>query len=177
MSFIGIDLGTSFIKGAVLNLEARRLEHIQRAPFPKRVGSANPLFCEFDPNEITSAVRSVIGVLASHATDCEGIVMCSQMHGIVLMNDRGEMLSNCISWLDHRGTMAHPSGSGSYFDVLTRRTTAEQRRQLGNELRLEGQFVFSFGSRNKGSSSPVSSPCQCLTSYSVCYAVLLPESN
>jgi len=154
MSFIGIDLGTSFIKGAVLNLEARLLEQTQRIPFPNRLGGVNPLLCEFDPNEIATAVRTVIDDLAFHATDCEGIVMCSQMHGMVLMNERGETVSNCVSWLDHRGTMAHPSGSGSYFDVLTQRTSPEQRRQLGNELHLERPICFLFWFAEQGELKP-----------------------
>lgn len=144
MAFIGIDLGTSFIKGAVLNLEALRLEHPRRIPFPKRIELANPLLCEFDPLELAALVRKLVDDLAVHVPDCEGIVMCSQMHGLVLVDDKGNARSNFISWLDHRGTMLHPSGSGSYFDVILQRTTPEQRRQLGNELRLERPACFLF---------------------------------
>jgi len=35
-SFIAVDLGTTFIKGAVLDLDALRLTHIQRVPSPHR---------------------------------------------------------------------------------------------------------------------------------------------
>ena len=37
MRSIGIDLGTTTIKGAVLNLDTRALEHVTRQPFPDRV--------------------------------------------------------------------------------------------------------------------------------------------
>ena len=118
MSFIGVDLGTSFIKGAVLNLEARQLEHVRRIPFPEQLPAANSLLCEFDPHEVVAAVRTFIDELALHAPDCEGIVMCSQMHGMVLMDERGDAMSNCVTWRDQRAMMPHPSGSGSYFDLL-----------------------------------------------------------
>src|SRR5215470_6521116 len=144
MSFIGIDLGTSFIKGAVLNLETLRLEHTRRIPFPRRLELANPFFCEFDPNEVANVVQTMIDELAVHAPHCEGIVMCSQMHGLVLMDKYGNTSSNCISWLDHRGLMPHPSGAGTYLDTVIQRTTPEQRRQLGNELRLERPSCFLF---------------------------------
>jgi sugar (pentulose or hexulose) kinase len=144
MSFIGVDLGTSFIKGAVLNLETLRLEHTRRIPFPKRLELANPLFCEFDPAEVGNVVETMIADLVLHAPDCEGIVMCSQMHGLVLVDEGGNTLSNCISWLDHRGMMPHPSDSGSYLETLIQRTTPEQRRQLGNELGLERPACFLF---------------------------------
>src|SRR5262245_61226929 len=131
MSFIGVNLGTSFVKGAVLNPETLRLEHTRRIPCPKRLELANPLFCEFDPDEVATIVRTMIDDLAVHAPDCEGIAMCSQMHGVVLMDEYGYARSNCISWLDHRGMMPHPSGSGSYLEMLLQRTTPEQRGQLG----------------------------------------------
>lgn len=89
MSFIGIDLGTSFIKGAVLNLEARELHHVRRTPFPPQFENTAPLACEFDPKEILAAVRRLIADLAPHAPDCEGIAMCSQMHGIALLSSFG----------------------------------------------------------------------------------------
>ncbi len=55
MSFIALDLGTSFIKGAVLDLDALRLDHIQRAPFPDPLPNLPPLFCEIDPRAVGSA--------------------------------------------------------------------------------------------------------------------------
>ena len=154
MSFIGIDLGTTFIKGAVLSLETRRLKHAQRIPFPNRIEGLDPLLCEFEPGEIVTATRTLIDALAPHAPHCEGLVMCSQMHGMVLLNERGETASNCISWLDHRGAMPHPSGAGSYFDLLTQRITAQQRRQLGNEVQLERPVCFLFWLAEKGKLRP-----------------------
>jgi len=44
--------------------------------------------CEFGSKKILAAVRTLIAELAPHAPDSEGIVMCSQMRGIVLMNGR-----------------------------------------------------------------------------------------
>ncbi len=134
MEFLGIDLGTTFIKGAVLNLKERRLEHIRRLPFPNRLRKESPLQWEFDPNEVVAAAQSLINELAAHAPSCEGIVMCSQMHGLVLVNDHGEAISNCTSWRDERALMPHPSGHGTYFGAIARRVGAQQQRQLGHEL-------------------------------------------
>jgi sugar (pentulose or hexulose) kinase len=162
MSFIGIDLGTSFIKGAVLNLETRELTHVQRAPFPPQLENAVPLACEFDPNEILAAVRTLIAELAPHAQDCEGIVMCSQMHGMVLMNSHLEAVSNCVTWRDQRVLTPHPSGSESYYQVLTRRIDPQHAKQLGNELDPGRPvcYLFWFAEQGKLESDlmPVSLP-------------------
>lgn len=150
MTFIGIDVGTSFIKGAVLDLEEFRLDHVRRLPFPARVKLDNPLLAEFDPREVSTAVRSLIEDLLRSVRQCDGIVMCSQMHGMVLLNRKGEAASNCISWTDHRGLMPHPSGAGTYFDVLMTRTSDAQRKRLGNELSLERPVCFLFWLAEQG---------------------------
>lgn len=150
MSFIGIDVGTTFIKGAVLDLEASRLDHVRRLPFPGRLQMKDSLRCEFYPEDVSIAVRNLVDHLLHCTPLCEGIIMCSQMHGMVLLNERGEAKSNCISWTDHRGLMPHPSGSGSYIDVLMARTNNAQRRRLGNELGLERPACFLFWFAEQG---------------------------
>jgi len=154
MSFLGIDLGTSFIKGAVLNLDTRQLEHVHRTPFPDPVATGNALQCEYDPQEILTAVRKLTHDLAPYAPDCEGVVMCTQMHGLVLMNDRREAVSNCVTWRDQRANMPHPSEEGSYFDALVRRTSPELRRQLGNELDPARPICFLFWFTEQGKLAP-----------------------
>ena len=58
--------------------------------------------------------------------------------------------------------MPHPSGAGAYFDVLTRRISAEQRKQLGNELRpgTPSNFLFWLAERGEleAGLTPVSMP-------------------
>ena len=144
MSFLGIDIGTSFIKGAVLDLATQRLEHIRRTPFPEPLETGNSLHCEYEPGEVVSAVRSLINDLAAHALDCEGVVMCSQMHGVVVMNDRNEPASNCMTWRDQRAMMPHASGAGTYFDFVLRQATPEVQQQLGHELEPGRPVCFLF---------------------------------
>ncbi len=154
MSFIGIDLGTSFIKGAVLDLEQRQLWHLRRLPFPGPLPSEGPLFCEFDPDAVVASVRTLLDELARQAPECEGIVMCSQMHGMVSVDERGKATSNCISWRDQRVMTPHPKGGGSYFDVIRRRINPEQRRQLGNELDPGRPVCFLFWFAEQGKLRP-----------------------
>jgi len=135
MSFVGIDIGTSFIKGAVLDADALSMSHIRRVPFPEPLPGLPPLYREFDPHAVLSAVQQLLGGLLPHAAGCEGIVMCSQMHGLVFTTERGEPCSNLTTWQDQRVLQPHPSGEGTYFDVMRRRLNPEEVRQLGNELR------------------------------------------
>lgn len=150
MSLIGIDLGTSFIKGAVLNLETYRLEHVQRAPFPEAIAGLPAVYREFDPQQVLAAVREVLASLAPYAEDCEGLLLCSQMHGLICTTEQGEARSNLTTWQDQRVLLPHPSGLGTFFDILQARLTPEELRQLGNELR-PGQpvgILFSMVEQN-----------------------------
>ena len=156
--FLGVDLGTTFIKGAVLDLDARALTHVQRRPFPERLDPADPVRWEFDPHEIVAQARALIEELALHAPECAGIVMCSQMHGLVLVNDRNEPASHCFTWRDQRALAPHPSASGSYFDEITRRVSPAQRRQLGEELQIERPVCILFWLAQKGKLEPGLTP-------------------
>ena len=135
MSFIGLDIGTSFIKGAVLNLDSLQLEHIRRVPFPEPLAGSPPLFYEVDPLQVVSAARAFLEEMVFLAPDCQGVVLCTQMHGLVLATKTGRPRSNAITWQDQRALLPHPAGGGTYFDRLSAQLTAEEKGQLGHELK------------------------------------------
>jgi sugar (pentulose or hexulose) kinase len=158
MSFLGIDLGTSFLKGAVLDVKRGTLEQVIRKPFPEPISNRDGSRCEFDPRAILTAFRMLIDELAPLAPDCEGIVVCAQMHSLVLMNERSQAVSNCITWRDQRATTQRPSGSGSYFDRVLEHTTPHELLQLGNELEPARPLCFLFWLKEQGTLAPGSIP-------------------
>ncbi|MDF1515767.1 MAG: hypothetical protein P1S60_18315, partial [Anaerolineae bacterium] len=89
MAFIGVDIGTTFIKGAVLDADGLHISHIQRIHFPDPVPGLPLLFVEFDPFAVVAAVRQLLDELLPLVPQCEGLVMCSQMHGLVLTSAQG----------------------------------------------------------------------------------------
>src|SRR3954452_20175364 len=131
MRYLAIDLGSSFIKGAVLDLDARSFAHVRRRPFPAPITGLPRLHFEVDPRQIVAATRALIEDLTREAPDCAGIVICSQMHSLVLLDARGEPASNAITWRDQRVLDPHPAG-GSVFEQLERRISADDRQRLGN---------------------------------------------
>jgi sugar (pentulose or hexulose) kinase len=135
MRFVAIDLGSSFLKGAVLDLAARSFDHVRRRPFPSALPNLPQHHFEVEPRQVVAATRELIEELLAIAPDSAGLVMCSQMHGLVLADDRGESLSNIITWRDQRALEPHPSGSGSVFEHLRQAIGPKDRLALGNELR------------------------------------------
>ena len=135
MSFIAIDIGTSFMKGAVLDLAQMQLQHIHREPIPAGINGLEPLMHEIDPAALVEAVRKLITKLVRQAGQCQGLVMCSQMHGMVLMDDANHAVTNVIPWLDQRASTPCPAQEGTVFDAMMTRLDQRDVTELGNGLR------------------------------------------
>ncbi|MEZ4863780.1 MAG: FGGY family carbohydrate kinase [Caldilineaceae bacterium] len=134
MTLLALDLGTTFIKGAVLDPATYQMRHVQRQPFPGPIPHLPPLFYEVAPEPLVQTVRTLLRDLLTHAPDCTGVLFCTQMHGLVLCTAQGEARSNVITWQDQRVLTPHPNGQGSYFDQLRAALSEAERRQLGNEV-------------------------------------------
>ncbi len=153
MAFIGIDLGTSFVKAAILDPEAYHLQHVHRISFPEPISGLESFQCEFNPADVVATVSDLINQLAGFSARFEGLVMCTQMSCLVLMDDHGNARSNCIGWRDQRALQPHPSGGGSYYDVLQRRV-GRARRELGNEMPPGSPISFLFWLAEQGKLEP-----------------------
>lgn len=155
--FLGIDIGTTFVKGAVLDLESLRFTHVRRIPAPAPVPNLPPGHHELDPADVTAAVRTLIDALMPLAPDCAGIVLCTQMHSVALADHAGAPLSNVVTWLDQRLLEPHPSG-GTSFDALAARLGPRLRQELGNELRPGLPLGTLFWHAERGDLPPDATP-------------------
>lgn len=158
--YLGLDLGTTSFKAAVFDLDRGQVLHVRRMPVPPPVASLPPMRHELDPAAVMAAVRQLLGELIRVAPDASGLVLCSQMHCVVLTDERGNPRSNVITWKDQR--VLEASGSGSSFEQLTRLVTDEEQHQIGRELRVGIPITTLFWLRQQretlGSLYPVSLP-------------------
>ncbi|MCA9264248.1 MAG: hypothetical protein KDA60_10390, partial [Planctomycetales bacterium] len=150
MRYLGIDLGSSFLKGAVLNVDSCDLEHVERIPFPDPVPLLPASFREFDPMQIVASVQRLLERLLRHAPDAAGILCCSQLHGMVLTDDQGRPRSNYIGWQDQRALLPQPNYGGRYFDHLQELLDNDERMSLGNEPRPGVPLAFLYWLRENG---------------------------
>ena len=60
MTYLAIDLGTSFIKGAVLDLDTQQIRHVRRQPFPAAQPNLPAYFYEVDPTAIVDTTRALV---------------------------------------------------------------------------------------------------------------------
>lgn len=135
MKYLALDLGTSFLKGAVLETEQAAITHISRTPFPPALAGLPPRHVEVDPAAIVQATQELLAQLSDVAPDAAGIVVSSQMHGVVLTGADGKAITNVVTWQDQRILDAGERGVGSYYDALNEHLTPAMIAATGNGLK------------------------------------------
>jgi sugar (pentulose or hexulose) kinase len=138
MKYLALDLGTSFLKGAVLDLTHATIDHVARTPFPAPVDNLPPRHVEVDPAAVVRATQSLLDELTSYAPEVAGVMVTSQMHGIVLTDGAGKAFTNAVTWQDQRILdLLDPtaSGAGTHFDRVVARLGQESIAATGNGLK------------------------------------------
>ncbi|NOU66072.1 hypothetical protein GC096_18715 [Paenibacillus sp. LMG 31461] len=103
MRYLGIDVGSSFIKAALLDTSNQQVMDITKQPTPKRIPNDNMNIYEVNVRSIVDCVKSMIIEHISKRGPVAGILFSTQMHGFVLCDEAGEPVTNYISWQDTRG--------------------------------------------------------------------------
>lgn len=134
--YLGIDIGTTFLKGAVLDLDRPALGAVRRVPMPAPVAGLPPGLCELDPASLLAACRTLIAELLDETPTARGLVVCGQMHGLVLTDRAAGPRSNIVTWQDRRALDPSVNDGGTVFDELLRLVPVAERRATGGELRL-----------------------------------------
>lgn len=133
MRFLGLDIGTSFFKGGILDLGTRTLSHLTREEAPTPVSGLDPAFREFEAEALWQQVRVLLERLHAAAPDAAGVLMCSQLHGVLLCDEQARPRSRFISWQDQRALQRLPDGNVTCEEAINRLIDDATRRHLGNE--------------------------------------------
>lgn len=128
---LGIDVGTSGAK-AVLIDDAGNTLASATTDYP--LSTPRPLWAEQDPEDwwraTVSSVRAVIERSRAPAERIVGVAFTGQMHGLVLLDARGNVLRPCIMWNDQR--------TGAECAELTARVGADRVLELTGNAILPG---------------------------------------
>jgi sugar (pentulose or hexulose) kinase len=130
---IAIDVGSTSIKGARLDLLANELNTITTLPFPVPCSDVPPEWFVIDPRLVVSSVKQLIQRLSE---GCEGvghIWLCGQMGGVILADKLGNALSRYISWRDQRSLAISANGK-SHLHNLREAWPEDVWMSLGREL-------------------------------------------
>lgn len=99
MSYIGLDVGTSGCKAALISVKGEILFSASREyPFV----SPRSGWVELDPAEVWHAVTEVLREIAPYAQDARTIAVSSIGESMIMLDDKDQILYNGIVYLDRR---------------------------------------------------------------------------
>ncbi len=129
--FLGIDVSTTGSKALLIDDTGNV---VAVAASPHTLSTPRPLWSEQDPEEwwqaTINSVRAVLKETSIRADAIKAIGLTGQMHGLVLLDDAGEVLRPAILWNDQR--------TQAQCDEIHRRFGREKFIQLSGNAALTG---------------------------------------
>ena len=116
--YIGLDLGTSGLKGILIDADQKVLAE---ATAPLTVQRPHEGWSEQSPDSWITAAEAVLDKLSAHGLGAvRGIGLSGHMHGATLLDAADDVLRPCILWND---TRSHLEAAEMDGDPLFRRVT------------------------------------------------------
>jgi xylulokinase len=129
--FLGVDTSTTSSKALLID-EAGEVVAVTSSPHTLQ--TPRPLWSEQDPQEwwqaVCVSIRSVLEKAGVEAETVAAIGLTGQMHGLVLLDDAGEVLRPAILWNDQRTQVQ--------CDEIHRRIGREKFIQITGNVALTG---------------------------------------
>lgn len=132
--YIGIDIGTTYIKGCVLNLKNKIIYDVVEVCSPERLNFGNNTYFEESPLEYFDKVLSLIEYFKNKYA-CKGILICCQLHCFLLCDKYMNQITNLITWQDTRASELNEFGE-SILDELNKKIGASFFKITGTNLKL-----------------------------------------
>jgi len=129
--FLGVDVSTT---GAKALLVDERGQVLSSATTPLSLSTPYPLWSEQNPEEwwrgVVKSIRGALSQAGVNGSAVVGIGLTGQMHGLVVLDDAGEVLRPAILWNDQR--------TGEECDEIRRRLGFEHLVQVTGNNALTG---------------------------------------
>ncbi|MHB0923952.1 MAG: xylulokinase [Bellilinea sp.] len=129
--FMGIDVSTTGSKALLIDSSG---SVVAAASSPHTLSTPRPLWSEQDPHEwwlaTVNSIRTVLGKTGIAPDAITAVGLTGQMHGLVLLDDSGNVLRPAILWNDQR--------TQTQCDEIHARIGRERFIQLSGNLALTG---------------------------------------
>lgn len=127
---LGIDIGTSSVKGVLFDTETSRVAAVGQREYP--IHKPAPDRAEQDPEDWWRATVDVVRQVTTAAgrTDVAAIGLCGQMHGFAMVDEKKQSIHPAIIWADQR--------SAAEVEALIGMLGAERYTQIAGTLPATG---------------------------------------
>ncbi len=124
MTVVGLDVGTSSVKGLALDEEGG-VRALAESSYP--FDTPRPGWAEQDPDRWWQASQQVLAELTERAGPVRGVGLSGQMHGLVTLDEEDRVLRPALLWNDQR--------------------TAAEAREIEDRLGGVAELVAATGNR------------------------------
>lgn len=120
MKYIALDVGSSFIKAALLDMTSCKVLEKGKISTPRKLVNEDKNIFEISANLLFEIFKGIIDDYAKKYKEIEGVVFSTQMHGFVYTNPNANkhMEDTYISWQDSRCLNLIEGEEISYIDKL-----------------------------------------------------------
>lgn len=129
--FLGIDVSTTGAKALLIDKAGKVLSSVTT---PLTLQTPRPLWSEQDPLEwwsgVVHSIRQALGQAGINGEAVAAVGLTGQMHGLVLLDEAGEVLRPAILWNDQR--------TGAQCDAIRARLGLERLVQITGNNALPG---------------------------------------
>lgn len=146
MLLLGCDIGSSSVKASIVDKETGRV--VASDFYPKEeaaIKAVQPGWAEQNPDDwweyLKKAIKSALAKADVRGTDIAAIGISYQMHGLVLVNKKMEVLRPSIIWCDSR---AVPYGERAFKNIGEKRCLTHLLNSPGNFTASKLAWVKEF---------------------------------
>lgn len=118
MRYLGLDLGTTSISAAVIDLETNRVLDTQSFHHQAEVSTGIPGAHAQDPDALVAGAQKLLRTLTGEFGPFYGVGVTGQMHGILYVDAYGRAVSPLYTWLDRQAEEA-AEGNDLEFQKIT----------------------------------------------------------
>ena len=130
MNFIAVDVGSTFIKAAIYDLNYNKVIYTRKYQSPQKISNPDPHYFEVDIQKIMDIILDIIEKCSQITSNISGILFSTQQHGCVLHHpQRGQ--DRYISWQDTRCLKINPATGVSYMEDLEKILPPEVMEKTG----------------------------------------------
>ncbi|MGI6162093.1 MAG: sedoheptulokinase [Christensenellales bacterium] len=117
MKIIAIDIGSSFLKASLLDLDSSKVVEQRKAPSPSRLPSKDPDIFEVPAMKYVDIVRALAKEWTAKYNDISLLLLSTQMHGFVYSYSKDEKDDLYTSWQDMR-CLRNTGGEKTYLELM-----------------------------------------------------------